>query len=180
MASQNTFSIDIGYVYTADGKYGDGLTYGFSIVETTRWISFAIVARLFSNSNSYLAPDNQRKFEEIHRDFFVMTAATLNLRMQDGSAILSLGLGPQIHFLSATKHHISEHYSQTARESRLGVGLFLRYYRRIEIFGGTAFVSMISQSWTQEGSPPIDPYEYVVPIGAVHPLTATIGIGFDF
>lgn len=69
VASQNTFSIDIGYIYTADGKYRDGLTYGVSIVETARWISFAIVARLFSNSNSYLAPDNQRKFEETQRDF---------------------------------------------------------------------------------------------------------------
>ena len=176
--ADNKFSFDLGYVYTGNQKYGDGFTYGFSIVESKRWMSFAMVARLFSNS--YLAPDNQRRFEEIHRDFFITTAASFNLRIQGGSSVLSLGLGPQIHFLSATKHHISEHYSQTARESRLGWGLFLRYYRRMEIFSGVAFAVMITQSWSQRGSEPVDPYEYVVPIDAIHPLTLTLGIGFEF
>ncbi len=178
--ADNKFSFDLGYVYTGNQKYGDGFTYGFSLVESRRRLSFAMAARLFANSNSYLAPDNQRRFEEIHKDFFITTAASFNLRMQGGSSILSFGLGPQIHFLSATKHHISEHYSQTARESRLGWGLFVRYYRRIEIFSGVAFVAMITQSWTQRGSEPIDPYEYVVPTDGIHPLTITLGIGFEF
>lgn len=179
-ADNNTISVDLGYVYTGNRNYGDGLAYGISLVEGKRKLNLAIVARFFSNSTSYLAPDNKRKFQEDHRDFFVAPGAAFSIKSSDASTIVSIGLGPQVHFLSATKHHLSEQFSQTARESRVGLGLFLRYYRRMEILSGTAFVAMLTQSWTQKGSKPIDPSEYVVPSEPIHALTLTIGIGFGF
>lgn len=179
-ADNNTISVDLGYVYTGSHDYGDGFTYGISLVEGKRRLNLAIVARVFSNSISYLAPDNKRKFQEDHRDFFVAPGAAFCIKSSNASTMVSLGLGLEVHFLSATKHHLSEQFSQTARESRLGLGVYLRYYRRMEILSGTAFVAMLTQSWTQKGSKPIDPYEYVVPTEPIHALTLTVGIGFGF
>lgn len=184
--ADRSFSVDLGYVRTSSNNYGSGLTYGGAITEGTGRIGFRVSAQRFSNSISYETlvktgtGTTLFAYEEDFSDFHVSIMATYNLRSSGSATHLLAGIGPQVHFLHATKHFITDHYSLTARDFRLGMGVLLRLKRRIYAFGSLAFVIAAMYSWAQAGEG-FDPlYEYRAPAESFTFPTITAGFALPF
>ena len=182
--ASRSFSAGLGYVNTSSDNYGSGLTYGASIIEGTGRIGFGISAYRFSNSIAYQTfvktgeQTTRFDYEEDFSDFYLTIMATYNLRPGGDETHLMAGLGPQVHFLAATKHFITDRYSVTARDFRLGMGIALRLERRIYAFGSLAFVVTAMWSWAQAGQA-FDPlYEYQTPAESFTFPTITAGVAW--
>ncbi|MFH1314302.1 MAG: hypothetical protein ABIJ00_13885 [Candidatus Eisenbacteria bacterium] len=179
-------SIDLGYVGTSSENYGSGLTYGLAITEGKGKIGFGIVAQRFSNSVFYDRPIESGtgtrifKYEEALSDFYLTIMATYNRRFGVNTTTLLAGLGPQVHFITGTKYYITDGYSLTARDFRLGVGLLLRYEQRFYAFGNLTFVLTGQYSWAEAGRD-VDPLQGYGPAPESLSLPAvTAGLAFPF
>ncbi len=179
-------SVDLGYVGTSSDNYGSGFTYGLAITEGKGKIGFGIAAQRFSNSILYERPIESGtgtrifKYEEALSDFYLTIMATYNRRFGVNSTTLLAGLGPQVHFITGTKYYITDGYSLTARDFRLGVGLLLRYEQRFYAFGDLTFVLTTQYSWAEAGKD-IDPLQSYGPAPESLSLPAvTAGLAFPF
>ncbi len=158
---------------------------GASIIEGQGRIGFGIVTSTFANSIKYdvsiSSGESERvyHYEEEFSDFFVTVLATFRPD-QTGSRPVIGGIGPQVHFLKATKYYITDGYSISARDFRLGIALWLRFHQRIDAFGNTAIVITASHCWAQRAGDNIDPLEYTVPEEALAFPTITAGLAFPF
>jgi hypothetical protein len=179
------FSIDVGHIETASSKFGSGLIYGGTIIEGTGRIGFGITARNFANSISY---DRSIKveegvqtfqYEEKFSDFYLTVLATYNRRLNRNSTHILTGIGPQVHFVRATKYFVTDGYSVGARDFRIGIGLLLRLQQRIPAFGRMAFVLTLTQSWAESGGE-ISLYDYETPHESLTFSAATAGLAFPF
>jgi hypothetical protein len=180
------FSIDLGYVGTSSDNYGSGFTYGLAITEGEGRIGFGIAARGFSNSIFYdktvPSKDGTTVFEykESLSDFYITIMATYNRTYGANTTTLLAGLGPQVHFIGGTKYYMTERYSDTARDFRLGVGFLLRYEQRLYAFGNLAFVLSAQYSWAEAGRE-IHPLEgYGPPPESLSLPAVTAGLAFPF
>ena len=135
VSGANRISVDAGYVHTSSDNYSSGLVYGASIREGTKRLAFGIGAHRFANSISYEKDvksgggTTTHRYEETFRDFFVTILVYVHFPLHKDVDRLLLGCGPQVHFLTATKQYILEKYSETVRDSRLGIQLSARYER---------------------------------------------------
>jgi hypothetical protein len=179
-------SIDLGYVGTSSDNYGSGFTYGLAITEGKGKIGFGIATQRFSNSIFYERPIETGtgtrifKYEEALSDFYLTIMATYNRRFGVNSTTLLAGLGPQVHFITGTKYYITDGYSLTSRDFRLGVGLLLRYEQRFYAFGNLTFVLTTQYSWAEAGRD-IDPLQGYGPAPESLSLPAvTAGLAFPF
>jgi hypothetical protein len=179
-------SVDIGYVETGSTNFGSGLTYGATITEGTGRIGFAITFRRFSNSISYSTEVKSGEdtiifdYEEEFSDFYISAMPTYNFWLGSRSNHMLLGFGPQVHFVRSEKFYISDGFSMTARDFRLGAGVVLRYERRMDMFGGVAFALTAGQSWSEDRSDHPDPYDYKTPPEAISFPILTAGLAFSF
>lgn len=180
------FSVDIGYVDTGSPSFGSGLTYGATITEGTGRIGFAITFRTFSNSVSYNTEVKSGDdtiifdYEEEFSDFYISAMPTYSIWVGSRSNHVLLGFGPQVHFVRSEKFYISDGFSMTARDFRLGAGVVLRYERRMEMFGGIAFALTAGQSWSEDGAEYLELYEYRPPPEAISFPIVTAGLAFSF
>ena len=179
------FSIDVGYVDTESSNFGSGVIYGASIIEGTGRIGFGIAGRRFTNSilydRSIKVGDAEAvyEYEEAFSDFYVTVLATYNLRFGDNSTHIVAGMGPQVHFVKATKYFITDGYSVAARDFRLGLGILLRLQQRIPAFGRMAFVLTSTYSWAETGND-MGPYDYQTPHESMSFPSVTAGLAFPF
>jgi len=180
------FSLDAGYIDTGSSKYGDGMIFGASIIEGEGRVGFGIVTSTFSNSITYSVTipsgDEQQiyNYEEKFSDFFVTILATFRPNLGSQSRHLVGGIGPQVHFLKATKYYITDGYSVSARDFRLGLGIWLRFLQRIHAFGNTAIVITATHSWAEPAGETVEPFEYTVPDEGLAFPTVTAGLAFPF
>jgi hypothetical protein len=176
--------IDLGYVHTPSSNYDAGLVYGAHLFEGSGKIGFGVMADRFVNSIAYqtqIKSGGQTiiyRYEETFSDFYVSILATYWLKNSGSSSRVLLAMGPQIHFLTATKEYKLENYAQSARTSRLGFGVMLHYQRRIWAFGDMALVLNTAYSWAQSGSLMLD--EYTPPHESISITTITAGLAFPF
>jgi hypothetical protein len=175
-------SIDLGYYDTPSGTYQDGLIYGLSVTEGTGKLGFGVTAWRFSNTHPGVivvdGPDgkpHETEFEESVSDFYITFLAVYRLKPAGKNQLMLAG-GPQVHFLNSTLQ-VGE-LSWGARDFRLGMGAMVRYQRRIEMFGKTAFVLAGTYSHMQSVSSRTDQYE--VPTASVNIGTVTAGLAFPF
>ena len=179
-------SVDLGYVGTSSDNYGSGFTYGLAITEGKGKIGFGIAAQRFSNSIFYERPIESGtgtrifKYEEALSDFYLTIMATLNRKSRGNSTTLLAGLGPQVHFVTGTKYYVTDGYSLTSRDFRLGVGLLLRYEQRFYAFGNLTFVLTAQYSWVEAGKD-VDPLQsYAPPPESMSLPAVTAGLAFPF
>ena len=176
-------SADLGYIVTSETRYGSGLVYGVSVIEGSGRFGLGISYMRFTNSNSTQRPVKVGqdvivyKYKEEFSDSYVSVMATWTYSTRAGPRLIA-GVGPQVHFLSATKHYVVERYVQTARESRLGIGATLRYYRGLEIFGGIRLLVAASYSWMESGVEVQD--VYAPPPQGLNSAAITAGLAFPF
>jgi hypothetical protein len=179
-------SIDLGYVHTSSDNYGSGLTYGLAVTEGEGRIGFGFTAQRFSNSIFYQTSIKSGedltvfRYEEALSDFYITIMGTYNRTLGGNTTHLTAGIGPQVHFVNATKYYITDGYSLTARDFRLGVGFLLRYEHRFYAFGNLTFVLTASYSWAESGEG-IDPlYGYEPPPESLTLPALTAGLAFPF
>jgi hypothetical protein len=183
--AERMISIDLGYVDTETKTYGEGLVYGASIIEGKGRIGFGVALRRFSNSILYDVSIKEAsgtlifQYEEAFSDFYLNILATYNLRFSQNTTHIVAGIGPQVHFVQATKYFITEGYSVSARDYRLGVGAILRLEHRIHAFGRMAFVVNAGYSWADSGDE-LSIYDYQTPQGSMTFPTITAGLAFPF
>ena len=180
-------SVNLGYVDTPTSSYGNGFVYGATITEGTGRIGFGIALRRFSNSIRY---DRAIKtgggemlfeYEEVYSDFYLTIMATYNHpAKRRGKNYILAGIGPQVHFIRATKYYITDRFSRGVGESRLGIGLLIQYHRRMEMFGGIAFILSAMHSRTESGTEFNPLIDYAPPPESVNPTTITAGLAFPF
>jgi hypothetical protein len=179
------FSVDVGYVDTESSSFGSGITYGASIIEGTGRIGFGLTGRRFANSVLYdrtiKVGDGEGTFEyeEMFSDFYVTVLATYNMRFGGNSTQIVAGMGPQVHFVKATKYFITDGYSVAARDFRLGLGILLRLQQRIPAFGRMAFVVTSTYSWAETGDE-MSLYDYQTPQESMSFPSVTAGLAFPF
>lgn len=179
------FSIDVGYVDTESSKFGSGITYGASIIEGTGRIGFGLTGRRFANSMLYdrsiKVGDGEEtyEYEEAFSDFYVTVLATYNMRFGENSTHIVAGMGPQVHFVKATKYFITDGYSVAARDFRLGLGILLRLQQRIPAFGRMAFVVTSTYCWAETGDE-MSLYDYQTPQESMAFPSVTAGLAFPF
>jgi hypothetical protein len=179
--------VEAGGLVTSSSKYGSALVYGASIMEGKGRFGVGFAFMRFGNSfDSQISVKRDGKvvtarFRETVWDYYVSILGTYMRQSPNKKTLLIAGLGPQIHFLSSNRPNPSGAYTETARDSRLGIGLMARYERVISMFGETtAFVSG-SCSWMQSGIPLVDPLsEYTPPVDAVTSAALTVGLAFPF
>jgi hypothetical protein len=177
-------SAEAGYVATSVSKYASGLVYGVGIMEGTGRFGFGLSLLRFANSTSYEKPIKSGAGEIIYRyqeDFSDFYVSILGTYMRDNSkkgTLMIAGLGPQVHFLAATKQYILEKVSITAHEARLGMGAVLRYERVMGMFGNTTIFVGAAWSWMQSGIEVVGEGEYAPPAEGMTSGTITAGLAF--
>ena len=180
--------VEAGGLVASSSKYGPALVYGASIMEGKGRFGVGFAFMRFGNSfDSAISRKGQSgevltaHFKNTVWDYYVSIFGTYMRVGAKKNTVLIAGLGPQIHFLSSRRLNPTGAYTETARDSRLGIGLMARYERVISMFGETtAFVSG-SCSWMQSGIPLVDPLsEYTPPVDAVTSAALTVGLAFPF
>ena len=176
--------LEVGYTATSDSSFGSGFAYGGSIIEGTGKIGLAISLLGFNNTISYShiiktgGPDSVFSYEEKFSDFRLGIFGAWIVESADKKTRLIAGLGPEVHFLKATKLYVVQRFSETARESRLGAGAMVRYERRLETFGKTALLISASLSWLESGIRRTD--IYTPPPQGMTSGALTVGLAFPF
>jgi hypothetical protein len=177
------FTPELGYVITSESKYGSGLVYGVTVMEGTGRFGLGLSLMRFENSWSYESPVKTPQGTTIYKyreNFSDSCIGILGTWMHGKSPKLHFiaAIGPQIHFLSATRQRVVQGFTDKARESRLGIGALVRYERRIEMFGSTSFVVAASYSWMESG---IELWDvYTPPAQGLTSAALTVGLAFPF
>jgi hypothetical protein len=186
-AAAQLLSLDLGYIDTPTSSYGRGFVYGATLTEGTGRIGFGVALRRFSNSIRYDRAikvgggETVFEYEEAFADFYLTIMATYNHPAKERSQNrLLAGIGPQVHFVRATKYYITDRYSRGVNETRLGIGFLVRYHRRMEMFGGIAFILSAMHSRTESGTKFNPLTDYAPPPESVNPTTVTAGLAFPF
>jgi hypothetical protein len=177
------FTPELGYVITSESKYGSGLIYGVIVMEGTGRFGLGLSLMRFENSSSYQRPvkiDGDVtvfKYKENFSDSYIGILGTW-MHGKSPKVHFIAAIGPQIHFLSATRQRVVQGFTDKARESRLGIGALVRYERRIEMFGSTSFVVAASYSWMESG---IELWDvYTPPAQGLTSAALTVGLAFPF
>ena len=126
-----------------------------------------------------LDPDDnpiQIELEETVNDFFLGFLGTYHVNKPDKMNHLILAAGPQVHFLNSVLQNPNIRWS--ARDYRLGLSAFVRYYRRIEMFGRTSLALSASFSHVMSVNSRTDQYE--TPTDGYSFFTVTAGLAFPF
>jgi hypothetical protein len=178
VGAERTIGLDLGYISTTSDDWGRGLVYGGHLIEGSGRFGFGLTAHRFSNSIAYESGNS--RFEEEFYDFFVTIMPTWIIRGGERRTHLTLGLGPQIHMVSARKFYVTEGTSRSVRESRLGVGGVFEYKRKIWAFADAAIVLTAVYSWVERGKDfdPLD--EYRIPAPSFNAITLVAGLAFPF
>jgi hypothetical protein len=176
-------SVDMGYFGTGTSKYGSGFVYGLGLTEGRGKIGFGITALRFASrytgDTTTVTPEGKiytTDLEETITDFYITVLATYRLDHVGKNNRLILGVGPQVHFVNSSIQ-IGD-VKLSGRSSRLGLGVILRYQRRIEMFGKTALVLTVAHSYRQSVASHTDQYE--PPRESLNIATVTAGLAFPF
>ena len=175
---------ELGYTATSDSGFGSGFVYGGSVIEGTGRLGLALSLLGFNNTISYShlvktgGPDSVFSYEEKFSDFCLGIFGAWMLERADKKTRLVAALGPEVHFLKATKLYVVQRFSETARESRLGAGAMVRYERRLEMFGRTTLLVSASFSWMESGIRRTD--IYTPPPEGMTSGALTVGLAFHF
>ena len=176
-------SVDLGYFSTNSRSFGQGVTYGIGVTEGVGNFGFAITAMRLSNAEPKMlwGTDAEGKpikvnFEETVNDFIMTFLGTWHLNQPARLNHFILAVGPQVHFLNSSLENSSLKWS--ARDYRLGLTGFFRYYRRIEMFGRTSLALSASVSHVMSVASRTDQYE--PPTHGWNCFTVTLGMAFPF
>jgi len=176
-------SVDLGYFSTNSESFGRGFTYGIGVTEGVGKFGFGLTAMRLSNTAPKVlwGRDPQGKpikadFEETVNDFMMTFLGTYHVNKPDRVNHLILAVGPQVHFLNSVLENSSIRWS--ARDYRLGLTGFIRYYRRIEMFGRTSLALSASLSHVMSVASRTDQYE--PPTHGWNLFTVTLGLAFPF
>jgi hypothetical protein len=182
-SAEQMFSVDLGYIDTDSESFGQGFTYGVGVTEGEGEFGFGITAMRLSNSEPVVIEgrDAQGKpitvdLEETVNDFMMSFLGTWHLNEPIRVNHFILGVGPQVHFLSSTRENRS--IKESARDYRLGLTGFFRYYRRIEMFGRTSLAFSASMSHVMSVASRTDQYE--PPTHGWNYASITLGMAFPF
>jgi hypothetical protein len=171
---------EVGYVITSGDEYGPAFEYGVSLIEGTGKFGWGFT--FLGHSNSTFCEISTKDGTYRHKDNLSDHRLTLLgiwiIGDPDAGPFLVAGLGPQIHFLKGIRTHIDQGYSESVRETRLGIGALARYERPLPALGRTTFVITASLSWMESSSPTFDPYQ--LPTEAVTAGAITVGLAFPF
>ena len=176
--------LDLGYTVSSDSSLGSGFIYGGSLVEGTGRFGLAISLLGSSNSIFYRhilktgGGDSVFTYEEKFSDFRLGILGAWIKESAGGITRLIVAIGPEVHFLKATKFSFVQRFSETAREERLGAGALVRYERRLEMFGKMTLTVSGSFSWMESGIRRTDIYT-PPPQGATSGAL-TAGLAFPF
>ena len=180
--SANRFiSVDMGHVSTTSPKYKSGFIYGVGLTEGEGRIGFGITALRFANTSkgAEVSPIDTippAKFDEHLADFVLSIMALYRLNRAEKQNHVMIGAGPQVHFLNSTRAFSA--FEEGARDFRMGAGAFIRYQRRLDMFGDIGFVVSASYSHMQSVGKRTDQYD--VPTAAMDITTVTAGLAFPF
>jgi hypothetical protein len=171
---------EIGYVITSEREYGAAPLYGVSVIEGTGRIGMGFSFLTFSASNISATSTEVGVYrhKQSYSEMCLTIMGTWMAKSGGEKNLLVVGLGPQIHFLKAIRQHIDQGYSETARDSRLGVGITIRYEKLLPAFGSTTFVMSARMSWMESGIETIDFYS--PPAGSMVAGGVTLGLAFPF
>lgn len=176
-------SVDLGYFSTNSQSFGQGFTYGIGVTEGEGDFGFAITAMRLSNTAPRVlwGYDSEGKpikvdLKETVNDFMMTFLGTYHVNEPDRVNHLILGAGPQVHFLSSVLEN--SYLKWSARDYRLGLTGFARYYRRIEMFGRTSLAFTASYSHVLSVASRTDQYE--PPTHGWNFFSLTVGMGFPF
>jgi len=182
-SAERMISVDLGYFSTDSESFGQGFTYGIAVTEGEGKFGFAITAMRLSNTAPRVlwGRDPEGKpikvdLEETVNDFMMTFLGTYHLNKPGRFNHYILGVGPQVHFLSSVLENSSIKWS--ARDYRLGLTGFFRYYRRIEMFGRTSLSLSASMSHVMSVASRTDQYE--PPPHGWNLFTVTLGMAFPF
>lgn len=181
-AAFQDFAPEIGYVTTSESVYGSGLVYGATIMEGTGRFGLGLSYMRLGNSWFYehrvkVGPDSVFRYQEDYVDSYVSILGTWMHGKSPKEQFIA-GIGPQIHFLSATKHSVVQGSVESARDSRLGIGALVRYRHRIEMFGSMSLVVAAWFSWMESGVEMLD--VYTPPAEGMTSAAITVGLAFPF
>jgi hypothetical protein len=174
---------EIGYMAASESVYGRGLVYGATLIEGTGRFGLGISYTRFANSLAYEHTVKQGEDVQVFNykeDLADSYVGIMGIWMPAGSSRgrLIAGVGPQVHFLSATKHYIVQRFTENARESRLGIGVSVRWQRRLEMFGGISLTAAASCSWMEPGV--ALPDVYTPPAAGMTSAAFTLGLALPF
>jgi hypothetical protein len=175
---------DLGYTASSDSSYGSGLIYGGSLIEAGGRFGLMLSLLGSSNSISYRhviksgGSDSVFNYEEKFSDFRLGILGAWIKESADKRTRLVAALGPEVHFLRATKFYIVQRFSETAREQRLGAGFMVRLERRLDMFGKTTLLVGGSFSWMEAGVRRTD--VYTPPPQGLTSGAVTFGLAFPF
>jgi hypothetical protein len=171
---------EIGYRITSRDDYGSAFAYGVSLIEGAGRFGWGFTFLGHSNSTLWESTTKQGVFrhkEELSDNCLTLLGTWIRQSPEAGTVLVA-GLGPQIHFLGGTRIHFDQGYSESARESRLGIGLLGRYERPVPALGSTTFIVTASFSWMEAGVEPVEVYG--LPAAALTSGAVTIGLAFPF
>ncbi len=182
-SADRMISVDLGYFATDSESFGQGFIYGVGVTEGEGKFGFGLTATRLSNTTPKVlwGKDPQGKpikveLDETVNDFMLTILGTYHVNKPGKVNHLILGAGPQVHFLSSVRENSS--LKQSARDYRLGLTGFIRYYRRIEMFGRTSLALSASLSHVMSIASRTDQYE--PPTHGWNLFTVTIGLAFPF
>lgn len=182
-SAERMISVDLGYFNTNSESFGQGFTYGVGVTEGEGKFGFAITAMKLSNTAPVVlwGYDPEGKpikvdLDETVNDFIMTFLGTYHVNEPARINHLILAAGPQVHFLSSARENSS--FKESARDYRLGLTGFIRYYRRIEMFGRTSLALSASASHVMSVAPRTDQYE--PPNHGWSLFTVTLGLAFPF
>jgi hypothetical protein len=182
--SANRFiSVDLGHFSTTSSKFKSGFIYGAGLTEGKGKVGFGITALRFASTSegAEVSVDTEGKiiradFDEHLADFVLSVMALYRLNKVERQNHVMLGAGPQVHFLNSTRAFSA--FEEGARDFRMGAGAFIRYQRRLDMFGDLGFVLSASYSHMQSVGKRTDQYD--VPTAAMNVTTVTAGLAFPF
>ena len=180
--SANRFiSVDMGHFSTTSSKYKSGFIYGAGLTEGEGKIGFGITALRFANTSkgAEVSPIDTippAKYDEYLADFVLSIMALYRVNGVEKQNHVMLGAGPQVHFLNSKRTFSA--FEEGARDFRMGAGAFIRYQRRLDMFGDFGFVLSASYAHMQSVGERTDQYD--VPTAAMNITTVTAGIAFPF
>lgn len=176
--------IEAGHLHSSSDWYGSGLVYGVTVVEGAGRFGMGITMMRTANSQATRTVTKTGIFRHTddYADFTVGVQGTLMRADAKHKTMLWAGLGPQVHIVTASRQHTDEGYSESIRESRLGLGLVGRCERVIEAFGSGAVTASAALSWIESGIDTSgDPYApFALPASAVTSVAVTVGFSLPF
>jgi hypothetical protein len=179
--AETPVSLEFGYLNTNHDEYQSGFVWGATVKGDQR-LTFGVGIRFYENTVKWeTVIDNGGEpvtfwYEEHFRTFALSPYAYFDLFKGDPVNQIVIGVGPQIHFVTAEKVYVRERFSEQVRESRLGFGALIRYERRIEMFDKLFFAAEAYYSYMEGTFLKIDNYQ--PPLEPVNMLGFVAGLGY--